>query len=111
MKTSLKIKPVSVNAAYRGRRFKTPLYARYERDVLMLLKGQETGKLSGDLSVPYVFYLKHYTRTDVGNLEKCLTDIIVKSGIIKDDMYVKDIHVRKERATEDSIEIEITECT
>ena len=31
------IKPLSVNEAWQGRRFKTPEYEKYERDVLMLL--------------------------------------------------------------------------
>jgi Holliday junction resolvase RusA-like endonuclease len=31
------IKPLSVNEAWKGRRFKTPAYEKYERDVLLLL--------------------------------------------------------------------------
>lgn len=31
------IKPLSVNEAFRGRRFKTPAYMKYQRDVLFLL--------------------------------------------------------------------------
>jgi len=30
------IKPLSVNEAWRGRRFKTPEYRKYERDILTL---------------------------------------------------------------------------
>jgi Holliday junction resolvase RusA-like endonuclease len=35
------IKPLSVNAAWQGRRFKTPAYEKYERDVLLLLPKME----------------------------------------------------------------------
>ena len=34
----LDIKPLSVNAAWKGRRFKTDQYKKYERDILMLLR-------------------------------------------------------------------------
>lgn len=34
----LDIKPLSVNAAWKGRRFKTPEYKSYERAVLLLLR-------------------------------------------------------------------------
>ena len=31
------IKPLSINAAFQGRRFKTPAYKKYEKDMLLLL--------------------------------------------------------------------------
>lgn len=34
----LNIKPLSVNAAWQGRRFKTPEYKAYERAVLLMLR-------------------------------------------------------------------------
>lgn len=33
----LKIKPMSVNTAWKGRRFKTDTYKKYERDVALIL--------------------------------------------------------------------------
>jgi Holliday junction resolvase RusA-like endonuclease len=36
-KTKINIKPLSVNEAWQGKRFKTPRYKKYERDVLFLL--------------------------------------------------------------------------
>ena len=47
------IKPLSVNQAWQGRRFKTDAYKRYERDVLMLLKPMSVPE--GDLSLSLVF--------------------------------------------------------
>jgi len=34
----LDIKPLSVNQAWKGRRFKTDKYKQYERDILMILR-------------------------------------------------------------------------
>ena len=47
------IKPLSVNQAWQGRRFKTDAYRRYERDVLMLLRPMSVPE--GDLSLSLVF--------------------------------------------------------
>jgi hypothetical protein len=33
----IQIKPMSVNIAFQGRRFKTPLYKKYEKDLMLLL--------------------------------------------------------------------------
>ena len=33
----IKIKPLSINQAYQGRRFKTPAYKKYTKDVLLML--------------------------------------------------------------------------
>lgn len=35
---NLDIKPLSVNGAWKGRRFKTDQYKKYEHDILMLLR-------------------------------------------------------------------------
>lgn len=34
---TVKIKPLSVNQAWQGKRFKTPEYKRYEKDLLLIL--------------------------------------------------------------------------
>lgn len=35
--TQIEIKPMSVNQAWQGKRFKTPKYKQYERDLLLML--------------------------------------------------------------------------
>lgn len=102
---TLKLKPLSINDAYRGRRFKSKDLEQYKSDCLWLLKGQK--KYTGEIELNYKFYLKHYNRTDVGNLEKCLTDILVDSEIIPDDRYVKKITMEKFKSEENKIIIEI----
>lgn len=108
MKISLPgVKALSINQAYSGRRFATDSLESYEHEVSMLLRKRHQTTIEGEISLRYIFYLKNYSRTDVGNLEKCLTDILVKTEIIKDDRYVKDIYVRKEVSDTDHIDIEI----
>lgn len=69
------IKPLSVNQAWQGRRFKTPAYKRYERDVLMLLPSVEIpdGELAIDIT--YGFSSK---QSDVDNPTKLFVDILQK---------------------------------
>lgn len=92
----LPIKPLSINTAYRGRRFKTPEYQDYTDDVLMLLPRRHE-KIEGELFVRYVFYVKNYDISDVDNMIKTIQDILVKGQIIKDDRYIKVIECRKEK--------------
>lgn len=107
MKFSLAVKALSINAAYRGRRFKTDDLESYEYEIGILTARLKVCPIEGEMSVRYIFHLKNYSRTDVANLEKCLTDILVKLEIIKDDRYIKDMYVRKEMSDRDYIEIEI----
>lgn len=101
------IKPLSVNKAWQGRRFKTKDYQQFERDMLWLMPKRE--QVKGDVEVHYKFYLKAYGKTDVSNLIKCLEDIIVKAGWIEDDRKVIKLTAEKVRSKTDSIEIEISE--
>jgi len=86
----LPVAPLSVNHAWQGRRFKTPAYRIYERDICRVLPpAKET--MQGWVFVHYQYFLtsKVFAITDTGNLEKCLTDIIVSRGYITDDRKIK----------------------
>lgn len=106
MKIKLPIKALSVNDAYTGRRFQTPELKQYKRDCSWMLNRQEKLECEGEYELIYTFYLKNYGQTDLGNLEKPITDILVEVGIVPDDRRVKKITMLKERG-KDSIEIEI----
>ena len=95
---------MSINAAFQGRRYKTQECVEYETNCLWFIKGQ---MIEGEVKLQYKFYLKNYSRTDVGNLEKILTDLLVRKKIIIDDRYVKKIILEKFKSNEDKIEIEI----
>ena len=107
MKLSIPLKPLSVNVAFQGRRFKTPAYKQYEKDITKLLGRAREKPIEGELYVCYSFYLKNYALTDTGNLEKLLTDTLVALGYIKDDRYIKKLVMEKYRAKQDSIEVKI----
>jgi Holliday junction resolvase RusA-like endonuclease len=108
MKMIIPIKALSVNAAFQGRRFKTKEHNQYCKDVLKLLPKNQ--KISGFVEISYKFYLVNWKRTDAGNLEKCLTDILVTGGLIDDDRYIMRYVIEKFPAEqEDWIQVEITE--
>lgn len=110
MKLQLNVKPLTVNRAWRGgRRFQSKEYVQYEKDISMLLPYAENPEgQDREVIVKYTFYIKNYGRSDAGSFEKCLTDILVKRGYIKDDRYIREITCRKERSPQEYIEIEIT---
>lgn len=101
----LKFKPLTVNKCWRGRRFKTPEYQNYEYALLTLIKMQKPVKVSGFVEVHYKFYIKEFGKSDVGNLEKPLTDIIVKAGMIDDDRFIIKMTLEKFKSDNDQIEI------
>jgi len=105
MKKILQIKPLTVNRAWQGKRFKTQDYKDYEKEVFYSLKGIK--KVSGFVEVNYRFNLIHFSTSDLGNFEKPLTDIIVKSGLIDDDRFILKMTMQKFKSDKNSIEIEI----
>lgn len=77
----IQIKPLSVNDAWQGRRFKTPRYKKYERDLLSLLpKGVVTDK---KLSIIIDFGFSS-TASDIDNPLKPFLDILQKKYKIND---------------------------
>lgn len=104
----LKFKPLSVNKAWQGKRFKTPEYKSYENVLLTLIKIQKPIKVSGLVEVYYKFYIKEFSRSDVGNFEKPLTDIIVKAGLIDDDRYIVKTTLEKFKSDNNYIEIYVS---
>lgn len=102
-------KPLSVNACWKGKRFKSKAYTQYEHDVSFLLMATgDTGKsLTGPLEVSYKFYLTNCGMTDVDNLIKGLQDILVKRGVIQDDRYIFRVTAEKIKSDMDRIEVTI----
>jgi Holliday junction resolvase RusA-like endonuclease len=110
-KMNIQIKPLSTNKAWMGRKFKSDDYIDFELELSVKLKKFKDYKMDLDkteLEVSYTFYLKNYALTDVGNLEKQLTDVLVANQFIKDDRYIKRLILQKERSEgDDFIEIQI----
>lgn len=107
MKFTLRTKPLSINAATKGRHFPTKAKTQYENILRWLLPKPPPEPMSGFLRVRYDFYLRNFSLTDVANLEKVLTDCIKTRGIILDDRLIVEITMRKYRSNEDRIEVEI----
>jgi hypothetical protein len=82
----INIKPLSVNQAWQGKRFKTPMYQKYESDCLFLLPR---------IVIPAAPYQFEYefgfssNLSDLLNPEKLITDIICKKYGIDDATIAK----------------------
>ena len=70
------IKPLSVNALWQGRRFKTPKYKRYETDVLKQLRPMQIEGGNLELTIKAGFSNKS---ADLDNICKAFTDILQKA--------------------------------
>lgn len=80
------IKPLSVNEAYRGRRFKTKEKVQYDRDVSIQLPRLEV--LSGNLEVRYVFGVSSHG-SDCDNLIKSFQDCLSACYGFNDNKIIK----------------------
>ena len=106
MKIVLDITPLSVNRAYRGRRFSTPEKNAYDAALaLMLPGGSEPGPY---YVIHYRFHLIRFASRDAQNCLKLLTDGLVRRGLIRDDRYITREIVEKFPSKRDRIEIDIT---
>jgi len=87
----LDIKPLSVNKVWRGRRFKTDDYKRYEADVSKLLVGMKIPE--GALRINLDFGFSN-TQSDIDNPAKPFIDILQKKYIFNDSrIYL--LHIKK----------------
>jgi Holliday junction resolvase RusA-like endonuclease len=85
-------KPLSVNACWQGKRFKTPLYKEYEKEILELLPDKYEIP-EGDLQVRYEFGLN--TMADWDNPVKPLQDILQKKYDFDDRRIMKAEVIKK----------------
>lgn len=85
------IKPLSVNEAFKGRRFKTDVYQRYERNVLLMLPSFDIPP--SQLKLVYEFGFSNI-KADADNPCKLFTDILQKKYGF-DDCRIYEILIRK----------------
>lgn len=88
---TLPIKPLSVNAAWQGKRFKTPEYKRYERNVLLLLPKITIPK--PPFKVTYEFGVSS-SLADIDNPVKPIQDILQKKYGFN-DKHIIEAHIKK----------------
>lgn len=100
------IKPLSVNRAWQGKRFKTPMYKSYEAELYLRLPPMEVP--DGELAVSYTFGVN--TLSDWDNPIKPFQDILQKRYGFDDrrimSATVKKVVVKK---GQEFIEFEIME--
>lgn len=85
------IKPLSVNSAWQGKRFKTPAYKEYERVVLLSLPAVTLPEPPYKIS--FVFGVSNM-QSDVDNPVKMLIDIMSKKYGFN-DAHVHEINAKK----------------
>lgn len=87
----INIKPLSVNEAWQGKRFKSPKYAQYERDVLFLLPQIKVPKSELSLTIRVGYSNK---ASDIDNCVKPFVDILQKKYEFNDSQ-IYELHVFK----------------
>ena len=89
---TIKIKPLSVNLAWRGQRFKTPLYGQYESAVLFMLPKIPNFPLP-PYRIEYEFGFSNMA-SDFDNPVKLVTDILQKKYGFN-DKDIMEAHIKK----------------
>jgi Holliday junction resolvase RusA-like endonuclease len=102
----LNIKPLSVNKAWQGKRFKTPLYKAYEKKMLLILP-KNIGKISEQIEVNITFGFSNKA-SDIDNCVKLFLDLLQKKyGFNDSQIYRLNIHKVLTDKGLDFIEFEI----
>ena len=109
IRLTLHIKPLSINAATRGRHYPTKAKTAYEAALRyslpkVFVAGQPYYRIS------YDFHLVNFALTDLDNCQKITQDCLVKRGIITEDRLIVNTRLRKFKAAKDRIEIKIEAC-
>jgi Holliday junction resolvase RusA-like endonuclease len=81
----IKIKPLSVNTAFQGRKFKTKEYKQYEKDLLLMLPKLKICDAPYKITIKFAF---SSTLADIDNPLKPFLDVLQKKYNINDrDFY------------------------
>lgn len=92
MQARLDIKPLGVNRAFQGKRYKTPEYLAFEKQVLLSLKPSKEN-FEGMLRVEYFFGFSS-PLSDIDGPIKLIQDILCKKFNF-DDRQIFELNVRK----------------
>lgn len=90
----IKIKPLSVNCAFKGRRFKTKEYDVFIKDMLYLLPNNVKIDSKAQLKLEIVFGYSS-RGSDIDNALKTFIDCLVKKYKF-DDRNIYELYVKKE---------------
>lgn len=109
MEIIIPIKPISVNEAFQGRRFKTKKCKEFEESFLKVAPRKEM--ITGLVEIQYEFYVKNHKQADYDNLVKITQDMLVKCGYIEDDRMVYKAVIWKIPSKNEVIKITISNLT
>lgn len=90
-KIRLEVKPLSVNEAWQGRRFKTPKYKQYEKLLLMVLP--KNANIKQEIKIEFEFGFSNIL-SDIDNPLKMLIDILQKKYSFNDSR-ITELNVKK----------------
>jgi len=111
IEAEIKIKPISVNKIWQGRRFKTKAYSDFITEALYKMPKRK--KLEGkQLGVFFDIFCKSATRSDLDNFLKPAIDLLVRNEWIEDDRFIYFIQAQKflvKEASEEKIKVRIIE--
>jgi len=100
---NLNIKPLSVNKAWQGKRYKSPEYKKYEIQVLRMLPDIEIKEFKR-LKITYGF---SNMMSDIDNPTKLVLDLLQKKYNVNDrDLIYLVLHKEKTKKGEEFIEID-----
>lgn len=104
--TKISIKPLSVNEAYRGRRFATKELKQYKKDLARLLPKMEVPK--GKLMVRYTFGVSSKA-ADYDNLIKTFQDAMAEKYGFNDNRIYRGLIIKQDVPRgEEFIEFELS---
>ena len=100
---NLNIKPLSVNKAWQGKRYKSPEYKKYEIQMLRMLPDIEIKEFKR-LKITYGF---SNMMSDIDNPTKLVLDLLQKKYNVNDrDLIYLVLHKEKTKKGEEFIEID-----
>lgn len=97
------INALSVNECWQGRRFKTPEYKRYERNLLLMLPKLKVENKPMRIGIHCGF---SNMNKDIDNIVKPLLDILQKKYTFNDRNIIE-LFLRKEKSSTEFIKIKI----
>ena len=106
----IEIKPLSVNQAWQGQRFKTPKYKSFEKYLLLLLPKLDID-FDAPLKVDITFGFSNRA-SDIDNPTKPILDVLQKKYGFNDSQ-IYELNIKKEivKKGEDFIKLTINEIT
>ena len=77
----------------RNGRAATPRYTAWVSDAMHAVRSQKVAPVLGAVVAVYQFRRPDLRRRDLGNLEKAVSDLLVKAGLIEDDSLIIDLRM------------------